>query len=161
MDITISGGGNLKKFVKSLQEQTQNVKLEVGFLDSENASKAAKNEYGGVFPVDDDYRARAEKKGISLGDYIGIPPRPFMQDTVKEKGKSWVKLLSEELPDQDYHIKRSLGILGTQMVSDIKDTITNADFIENSEQTAAIKGFNRPLVDSGDMLDAVTYEIKS
>lgn len=47
------------------------------------------------------------------------------------------------------------------MVADVKNTIKDGSYIENSPQTIKIKGFDKPLIDTGAMLNAVTYEIKS
>ena len=161
MDITISGTDNLKNFVKKLKEQLQDSILEVGFLDSENATKAAQNEYGGYFKVDADYKEKALKKGVHLSDYIGIPARPFMQNSIKSYASAWGKQLAAQIPEQEYNIKKALGILGTRMVADVKNTIKDGSYIENSPQTIKIKGFDKPLIDTGAMLNAVTYEIKS
>jgi hypothetical protein len=155
----ITGGIDLKKFIKNLIEQTGHASLEVGFTDPEYATIAYKNEYGGEYKVDQDYKDRALKKGVHLGDTIRIPPRPFMQQTVDTKGKTWGNVLAKSIHDAQYNIPTALGLLGTKMEADVKSTIRDGDYIDNSARTQKIKGFNKPLIDSGSMLQNVTYEV--
>lgn len=158
-NVTMSGGEELKKFIKQLQEQMGHTTLEVGFFDSKQATIAAKNEFGGLYEVSEEYKERALKKGIHVGDYINIPPRPFMHDTVRKRSKNWGITLCKAMRVTNFDVPKAMRLLGQQMEGDVKDVITEGDFTTNSPRTAEIKGFNKPLVDTGSMLTSVTYEV--
>ena len=57
-------------------------------------------------------------------------------------------------------IDQALGILGELYVSKIKKAITEVDTPSNSFRTADIKQSSNPLIDTGQMRNIVTYEIK-
>jgi RNase H-fold protein (predicted Holliday junction resolvase) len=164
MDTKMAGavsGGDIKKFVKDLQDKLNKTTLEVGFLDSKQATIAAKNEYGGVYKVDEEYKERAKNKGVNIGDTITIPPRPFMHMTFDNNNNKWIDSFKKLLVKNEYDVNKSLKTLGVIMQTDIQNTIRDGNFVENSARTVAIKGFNKPLIDSGDMLQSVTYEVHS
>lgn len=147
---------NLKQKVKDLSKN--NMVLKVGFLDAKNANIAQKNEYGGVYTVDPEYKNRALQKGIYLGGSITIIPRPFMRTTVDKNKNKWVEILNNLLKNKTPD--KALATLGKVIKSDIQYTISNNDFRENPPHIAEIKGRNKPLIDTGEMRNKVDYEIK-
>lgn len=157
-NIKISGGTKLKEFVDNLKKQS-NQTLNVGFLTPDIAKIAIKNEFGGVFPTDDEYRARAKAKGIILGKTIAIPPRPFMQQASTNNTNKWVKIISKSLNEDKMNINKTLNIVGQVIANDITETIEEGNFIENSHRTIAIKGTSTPLVDTGNMAKSVNWEV--
>ncbi|MCW3779961.1 hypothetical protein OM945_14080, partial [Levilactobacillus namurensis] len=48
------------------------------------------------------------------------------------------------------------SVLGEAMVKDIKQTITDFSTPSNEPLTAKNKGFNDPLIDSGELRDSIT-----
>lgn len=156
--VKITGGNKLKEFLKNIKNNT-NTTLNVGFLTSETAKIAIKNEFGGIFPVDNDYRLRAEAKGIRLGKNIAIPARPFMHQTIDNNSTTWVKVITKLLPENELNIKKTFNQLGQIITNNITETIEEGDFIANSARTIAIKGTSTPLVDSGNMAKSVNWEV--
>jgi hypothetical protein len=148
----------LNDFIKKIQNSKKN--LNVGFLNPNNAIVAAKNEYGGVYPTEQEYKDRASKKGITLPDEISIPPRPFMQTTFVNNENKWGKLFTNAALENNWNIENSLNILGSQIRLDIRDTIENGSFEKNSPRTIAIKGSEHPLIDTGEMSKSVDWELK-
>ena len=155
---TIQGGDKLQAFFKKIT--SGKAELNVGFLDSEQAKIAIKNEFGGVFPISDEYRARAKAKGIILGNTIAIPSRPFMQRTVDENTNKWGKVIQKISPQLEFDLTKVLNTLGQVVVDDIAETIEMGEFVANSARTIAIKQRGKPLVDSGDMVNNINYEVK-
>jgi hypothetical protein len=147
---------NIKKKIKETPKNA--IELRVGFLTSEYAEIAKKNEYGGIYPVSPEYRARAKSKGILLGKNISIIPRPFMQQSINNHKQEWKKTLNSLLKKDKPEI--ALEKLGRLIEANIKDTIVSGVFQENPEHIAQIKGRNKPLIDSGGMLEAVNWEIR-
>jgi hypothetical protein len=146
---------NLKKKIDALPKN--NMTLKVGFLDAKTAQIAKQNEYGGVYPVSSEYKSRALSEGIHLGETIHIIPRPFMRTTINNHKSKWINGLGKLLQNNPF--KQALSLLGEKMESDIKDTIINNDFEKNPAHIAKIKGRDRPLIDTGNMLNKVAHEI--
>lgn len=158
--VEVSGGDNLNKFIRKLTEQTAKASVEAGFLDSENATKAAQNEYGGFVKVDDEWKQRAIKKGIkNPPEFWHITPRPFMRDTVINCQKSWAKTLGEALIAQEFDVRNALGVVGERMQMDIRNTISNNNYPRTAAPFSTVKGFDKPLIDTGTMLQSVDYEV--
>lgn len=155
--VTISGGDKLQEFLKKIKTQSKET-LNVGFLTPDIAKIAIKNEFGGVFPIDDEYRARAKAKGINLGIFIEIPPRPFMQQTINNNSDKWGKVIAKLL-SQDLSLNKTLNGLGQVITNNITETIEEGDFTANSARTIKIKGTATPLVDTGNMAKSVNWEV--
>ncbi len=133
--------------------------LNVGFLSSKEANIAAKNEYGGTYATDDAYKARGAAKGIDVPDVIDIPPRPFMQTTVDNKKSEWAKVAIETTRNNGGDVENALKIVGRRAHDDIQATIEEGDFIPNSARTVEIKDKESPLIDTGEMLKSVAWEV--
>ena len=155
--VTISGGDKLQEFLKKIKTQSKET-LNVGFLTPDIAKIAIKNEFGGIFPVDDEYRTRAKTKGINLGSFIEIPPRPFMQQTINNNSEKWVQGITKLL-SQDLSLNKTLNVLGQVITNNITETIEEGDFTANSARTTKIKGTSTPLVDTGNMAKSVNWEV--
>ena len=147
----------LNNFISKIQSSKKT--LNIGFLDSKNAIIAAKNEYGGLFETSQEYKERSSKNGVSVPNKINIPSRPFMQNTATKQKSKWSKLLVETLKNNSVNVENALNILGDQAKSDIQETIEEGDFTPNSLRTVAIKGKDTPLIDTGEMLKSVDYEV--
>lgn len=159
MSITIKLNDPLKNLKQKVEDLSKNnMVLKVGFLDAKIANIAQKNEYGGIYKVDPEYKNRALKKGVHLGDDIAIIPRPFMQTTVDKNKNKWKEILNNLLKNKTPD--KALGTLGEVIKADIQYTISNNDFEKNPPHIAQIKGRNKPLIDTGKMRNKVDYEIK-
>lgn len=97
-----------------------------------------------------------------------IPARPFMRTVAKEKPKTWVGMMVRHIRGRatDPSIwKDALGVAGEQMKADIKDSIQNGSWTPNAPATVAAKKRkgkvepDHPLIDTGQMLAAVSYEV--
>lgn len=155
MNITAKLTGKLQTFINNIESKT----IEAGFLDAKNATIAAKNEFGGEYEVSSEYKTRAAVKNIHLGSTINIIPRPFMQYTFINNKDKWIKETIKNI--SSYKFNDISHALGEMMQNDIKFTILDSNLFEsNPEFVQIIKGNNHPLIDSGNMYDAVTYEIQ-
>lgn len=133
--------------------------LNIGFLNGKEAEIAAKNEYGGTFPTDDEYKARGAAKGVDVPDEITIPPRPFMQNTVTKQKAKWAKTAIQITKDNGGDIDKALTIVGRRAQEDIVATIEEGYFTPNSERTKKIKNKDAPLIDTGEMLKSIDWEV--
>lgn len=88
-----------------------------------------------------------------------VPPRPFMDKTFRWYNKKWLKTIRGLIYDT-MDLKATLEDMGPTIVDDIQSVIKDFDNPPNAPSTIKNKGFNDPLIDSGQMLYSVRYEVK-
>lgn len=112
----------------------------VGIFDPENAKKAKYNEYG----------------------TSTIPARPFLT-TALETNKREIAKKTRKLAMKSLlpfaNVDAAEAELGEELAEMVKDSIRNGPWVPNAPSTIAKKGRNQPLIDTGEMLDSVTYKI--
>lgn len=95
---------------------------------------------------------------------VGIPSRPFMQPTVKEKKDTWVKIIEKQLP-RVVTGKMSafdvLDLVGISAAADIQTKISSIYAPPNAPATIRAKGSAKPLVDTGLMLASVQNAVNT
>jgi hypothetical protein len=89
------------------------------------------------------------------------PPRPFMRQALKKSGE-WKKTF-DFMIKKDFarggDFKTSFETLGLVVKGDIKTSIKELTAPALAQSTIDRKGFSKPLIDTGYMLDAVNYEV--
>lgn len=93
----------------------------------------------------------------------GVPQRSFMRTAFDENITRIYEVLELQyglVVDQQITAKQALGEIGEFMIALIKRKITQITFPPNSPVTIALKGSSKPLVDTGQMLNSVTYTIR-
>ena len=149
--VEIKGGDKYKKFLAKVAEIAGGVKA--GILNNATttdgksiAEYAVYNEYGTK----------------------NIPARPFMRTVAKEKPKQWIGEMVRHVrgkATEQAVWEEALGLAGESMKSDIKDSIQNGNWTPNAPATVAAKARkgkvepDHPLIDTGQMLAAVSYEV--
>jgi hypothetical protein len=96
------------------------------------------------------------------GTSRGIPSRPFLLNAMRKNKKKYrtamktsaAKILRGETSTGT--VVRKLGILAQ---GDIQDEITNLRSPANARATIKAKGSSNPLIDTGEMRQAVTYKV--
>lgn len=120
--------------------------LRVGFLE------------GATAPNGDSIPLRAALNEFGTGT---IPPRPFFRNMIAAKSDEWPEAIGGLLKSNDYDATKALALTGEdirgQLIQSIKDT--NSPPLAAS--TVERKGFDKPLIEHGDMIRAVDYEVKS
>jgi hypothetical protein len=91
---------------------------------------------------------------------VTIPPRPFFRGMVSDKSGEWGPALGKIIRAANYESSLALARLGKHIGEQLQDSIREFDSPENAKSTIAKKGFNKPLVDSGNMLRSVDFEVK-
>lgn len=130
-------------------------KVKVGFPKSKaarsNIEKAIWNEFG-------------TRGGASGGGWGGpIPERPFMRNTLRNNRSAYKTLLAQQARRVllgEVSMQAVLTKLGIRAQGDIQHEITALMDPPNSPVTVKLKGSSNPLIDSGAMRAAVTWEIK-
>ena len=127
-----------------------------------------------------------ENEGVSIAEYASfnefgtrtIPERPFMRKTFDDNLANYNKLIERLFKGMlggKLDAKMAFKILGQQTEDDMKNTITTGNFKPNSDITinggwmrspsgkpfyVKGKGSNRPLIDGGAMIGAITFEVE-
>lgn len=145
----IKGGDELKKFLAKVTKQK--ARVDVGFFPDATytdgtkvAEVAVANEYGD----------------------LTHPPRPFMQPTFNNQKSKWQKVLANTISQQKNNIdvKKALTTVGVVAQDDIKDSIdewAKNGTPRNAPATIAKKGFDAPLIETGQMRDSVHFKVTS
>ena len=159
----------------------QSAEVEVGYFDDKVYEEVDKPFYSNVAmpnSVDPKHpygqpRRFGKRKAVTarqvaeFNEFGGghTPPRPFMRYTFDKFHKSWVRYVQDDLP-VTMNAKETFGTLGSMIKGHISDTVKAWSTPPNAPSTVMAKGFNNPLVDSGNMsedfieikLDGGNYE---
>lgn len=80
-------------------------------------------------------------------------PRPFMQSTTAAQGRKWSRALTTMLRD-GAAADTALRTVGVRMAEDIQQTVRDWP-ADNSEDWAAVKGFNHGLIQTGHLTNSI------
>lgn len=87
------------------------------------------------------------------------PPRPFLRTTVKKKSRQWKDIMSDEfIHSQNWD--KMLNEVAQACRDDISESIAKWKEPPNAPTTIKKKGFNDPLIDTGNMMDDFLEIIK-
>ena len=95
---------------------------------------------------------------------VKIPERSFLRSTLDKKGKDFYKLAEKEMDKwlQSYsNPEPMLNALGLQFRGYVQDTIKDLSSPPDSSLTKAVKGSGNPLIDTGNLVGSIEYEVKS
>lgn len=163
--------------------------LRLGFLEGATypdgtpvATIAAQNEWGGTFQVEERQQTIYRKVGKD-GDFanggrfvkaaqsnfatehtvpahtVTIPPRPFFRQMIAAKSPGWGASMAKVLKAADCDLDVALGRMGEGIRGQLQGSIRDFTTPANAPSTVAQKGFNKPLIDTGHMLNSVDFEI--
>lgn len=134
--------------------------VKVGFpkgTDTDVVMKAAYNEFG----------HSGSGKGFKTprgGGFGGpVPERPFMRNGLADgKPELQAQLRSDagQIVRGERTMRSALDRLGNKGVGVIQDSIQKGSFAPNSPLTVELKGSSRPLTDTGDLAQRVTFKIE-
>lgn len=142
------------------------LKVNVGVLGGEHAWLASIHEYGCRIKVTPKMRAYLHKKGLHLKDStteIVIPERSFLRSGFDENADKVLKTTEAVLPDVligTLSVEQYAKLVGLQLASAIKEYAVNLSSPPNHPFTKQQKGSSNPLVDTGDMINSITYEVE-
>jgi len=124
----ISGGAKLEAALKDLSKKISSAsKLRVGFM--EGATYDDGTSVAMVAAIQN-YGAPGRK----------IPPRPFFTTSIEQNSGDWPNTLKRALKDTDYDAKAALGVLGEEIVGQIKQAIIETNAPPLSPVTVMLRG---------------------
>ncbi|MFZ5440466.1 MAG: hypothetical protein ACOZQL_10680 [Myxococcota bacterium] len=95
-----------------------------------------------------------------------IPSRPFLRSTFDLKRDDWGNLLARLITKAlkgSITVEQVLGLIGQRASADVRNRITvgTSPFVPNAPFTIAQKGSSRPLVDTGRLVQSISYQVVS
>ena len=113
-----------------------------------------------------------DENGVSLAEIAAfhefgtstIPERSFLRSTFYGHAAEGLRVMCEKLSKAIVEGKmdepRALGLLGTWAVAEVKKTIRASIAPELAAATIAAKGSSLPLVDTGQLINSITYVVE-
>lgn len=89
----------------------------------------------------------------------GIPPRPFFSNMIASKGPEWPAGIATQLRLTNYDRRETLLRVGEGVAGQLRKSLIDTNSPPLAESTIARKGFTKPLVETGHMLNSIDYEI--
>ncbi len=146
---SLSGGEALEAKLKELAQKIAKPRtLRVGFL--ENATYPDGTSVAMV--------AAIQEFGAPSRN---IPPRPFFRSMIADKSPDWGKQLGGLVTGTNYDVDQALGQFGEGIKGQLQSSIIATNSPPLAPATIAAKGNAKPLVDTGNMLNSVNYQVKS
>ncbi|WP_262504715.1 phage virion morphogenesis protein [Serratia liquefaciens] len=146
--IELSGGGELERKLKEMMDRLgEGTLLRVGFLENATypdgeyvATIAASNEFG------------------NPGN--NQPPRPFFRNMIAANSPAWPLEVGKVVKAADFDGKKTLQLMGERIKDQLQGSIRELVEPPLSPYTIKKKGFDKPLIDTGHMLNSVDYDVK-
>ena len=93
----------------------------------------------------------------------GIPERSFMRSTMSEERENLGQLSKTQIAlclEGNTSPHDVFATIGVYLQGKIVDKITDGEFEPNNENTVKRKGSSKPLIDTGQLRGAITYEVR-
>lgn len=139
---------HIPDFIKQLQA-ADGLSVRVGVLSSDNgdlAAYAAANEFG----------ARIKR---GEGEIV-IPERSYLRSTL-DKPSTAKRILKAMLgltkPGES--ARDQMDRAGVVLVGEVQEQIRRGDYAPNAPSTVAKKGSDRPLIDTGRLIQSISHEV--
>ena len=149
--------------ISTTAKNLNNRTVEVGALNGSNAWLANIHEYGCVIRVTPKMRAFLHRQGIHLKKsttVIKIPERSFLRNGHDENEKRILdqteRALSQVVAGK-MSVDDMLDLYGQQMATAIKTYMRDLSQPPNRPYTVEQKGSSNPLIDTGAMLESITW----
>ena len=154
--VKVSGGDAFKKRLQEMQKSIEKSKsVDVGWDENakyEDGKRIALVAYVQEFGNDENRYLNTPN-----GTPAPIPPRPFFRGLVVDKKASWGGEIATKLQESNFDSNKALNEVGKMVGEQLKDKIIGFNSPRNSELTIELKGFDCPLVDSGEMADTIGH----
>ena len=102
-------------------------------------------------------------RGVTSAHKIVIPERSFLRSTLNENKDKATKLLIRELKgdiSQGDFSGRAFAIVGENLSGEVKRKIQSGIEPALDPETVRRKGSSKPLIDTGNLLQSITYEVR-
>jgi hypothetical protein len=155
--VTVSGGNRLREKLQGIGRQITNAIADSTYPDGTPVAMVAAIQ---------DFGAPA----------AGIPPRPFFRNMIRAKKGEWPGAIRTLLKDNGYDALRTLQQTGETVAGQLRRSIIETNDPPLKASTLRARGvapgmkYNpskpatfgaKPLIDTGNLLNSVSYEVKA
>ena len=142
----LRGGDKAKDVLKSIGEKARGLTLSVGFME------------GSVYPDG------TSVPTVAFNNEFGVPqhkqpPRPFFRNMIAEKSGEWGGQLAAAMKANGNDGKKALELVGMVIEGELVQSINDLTTPALSPVTIAKKGFDKPLIETSNMLNSVTSKV--
>lgn len=88
-----------------------------------------------------------------------IPPRPFFRQMIAKEQGHWAADIAAILKANKYRSDKTLGLMGMEIKAELQESIQRLTSPKLAPATVARKGSDKPLVDTGHMLNSVDFKV--
>lgn len=93
---------------------------------------------------------------------LGVPERSFIRDTIDSNEsvyKTFIRKLAEQVVFGRITQKQAVQLLGLKVKADMKNRIAAGIDPPNAPLTVVRKGSSTPLIDTGQLVNAIDFEV--
>lgn len=87
------------------------------------------------------------------------PPRPFFRKMIAAESPAWADKMAALAKSKKYDGPAVLAMMGEDIKGALQQSINDFTDPPLAGSTVAAKGFAKPLIDTGHMLNSVAYEV--
>lgn len=186
----MSGGDKLQAYLDRILARVKSAQaVRVGFLEGATYPDgtpvpmvAAVQEFGGSMNIPERTQdlhfkmgksgqvgnrfVKANKAGFAQtvtipAHTVTVPARPFFRTMLDQKAGAWGTQVGKALKAADYDAGKTLGRMGELIKGELQGSIRDLTSPPLAPSTVRKKGFPKPLIDSGVMLNSVDYEVQT
>lgn len=90
----------------------------------------------------------------------GIPPRPFFRNMIAAKQGEWPPAIADLLRTNYFDVEKTLAQTGAAIAGQLRQSIIDTNAPPLAPSTIERKGFTKPLVETGHMLNSIDFEVE-
>lgn len=90
----------------------------------------------------------------------GVPARPFFSDMVTKESPEWGTQFGQIMRATDLDAAKGLELMGEGIAGQLRQSIVDTNDPPLATATIRRKGFDKPLVDTGHMLNSIDKEVR-
>jgi phage gpG-like protein len=87
-----------------------------------------------------------------------IPARPFFSNMVARHSSEWPGEIRAQLKSTNYDARQTMNRMGALIKGELQQSIRDTNEPPLKPATIRRKGFDKPLIDTGHMLNSVAFE---
>jgi len=98
----------------------------------------------------------------ATGSGVNIPARSWLRDYVEANEPRHLEMLRRVAAEgiKGHPMEQAMGQLGAQLVGEVKERIIAGIAPPNAESTIARKGSETPLIDTGQFIGSIHYQVE-
>jgi len=87
------------------------------------------------------------------------PARPFFRQMIAKESQTWPEKMAKLAKATNYDANKVLGLMGEDISGALKQSINELQSPPLAESTIKAKGFSKPLIDTSQMTNSISYEV--